>query len=52
VLSNSRKAHYFIDGRALCGKFMYLGSSYEDHTHESPDNCAACRRKREKLCAT
>ncbi len=44
---NSRKAHWFgSDGRALCGKWLYLGADREDNKHESPDNCIACKRKR------
>lgn len=44
----SRKAHYYtagFRGASLCGKYVMLGGLREDHTHESPDNCLACRRK-------
>jgi hypothetical protein len=41
------KAHYFIDNRSLCSKYMWLGSdeALEDDNHNSSDNCAACRKK-------
>ena len=47
---NSRKAHYFLDGESisLCRKWMYTGES-EDTNHDSPDNCAECRRRRARL---
>ena len=48
---NSRKAHYFNnDARSLCGKWMYFGT-LEDSNHNSPDNCAKCRRKLQKILA-
>ena len=50
-LINSRKWHYFRDSRSLCGKFLYLGSTLDElvqGNNASPDNCSACRRKREK----
>lgn len=44
---NSRKAHYFVLGSTLsiCGRWWFLGRR-EDNNHGSPDNCAACKRKR------
>jgi len=45
---NSRKAHYFRMGMALCGKMLYLGSILDQGNNKSPDNCAECRRKRIK----
>lgn len=48
-LINSRKWHYFRDGRSICGKFMLLGNpELEPFGDKSPDNCAACQRKRLK----
>lgn len=44
---NSRKAHYFVDGRSLCGKWMYLGEVEEGNDY-SPDNCRECIRRLEK----
>ena len=45
---NTRKAHYFDnDAISMCGKWMYMGQ-LEDNNHTSPDNCAICKRKREK----
>ena len=43
---NAKKAHYFgADGRALCGKWLMLRATFEDGNDDSPDNCAACKRK-------
>jgi hypothetical protein len=43
----SKKAHYFVDGRALCGKWLFFGP-IEDvtSTAKGPDDCAACHKKR------
>jgi hypothetical protein len=54
---NSRKAHYFresIGGRAICGGFLVFATGIlfheaQDNAHASPDNCAACKRKRKAL---
>lgn len=48
--ANSRKAHYFVDGRSLCGKWMYFGS-LEDSNDNSSDNCTACKKAVQKLRA-
>ena len=54
---NSRKAHYFDnDGRSVCRKFMVLivdvlRREAQDTGDESPDNCAACKKKVAKLRA-
>lgn len=51
-LTSARKWHYFrFDRRSLCGKHLFLGdlSALETGNDGSPDNCAACRRKLEKL---
>jgi len=45
-----KKAHYFIDGRSLCGKWMFFGN-LEDSNDESPDNCTACKKALQKLRA-
>lgn len=49
----SRKYHYFDHSlRSLCGRWMMLFGINEaelyDTNHESEDNCAPCKRKREK----
>lgn len=46
----SRKAHYFRDGRSLCGKWGFRRSSapHEPDTGPSPDDCAACRKALDK----
>jgi len=43
---NSHKAHYFDNGRSLCGKWMWLGALDGDRDVDHPDNCATCNRKR------
>ncbi|NLF16898.1 MAG: hypothetical protein GX595_06520 [Lentisphaerae bacterium] len=41
---NARAAHYFVNGRSLCGRWGYTGP-IEDTNHTSDINCATCRRK-------
>jgi len=41
--ANSRKAHYFVDGLSLCGRWGYFGE-VEQGNDDSPDNCAVCKR--------
>lgn len=40
----SKKAHYFVEGRSLCGRWAYTGA-LEPAALASPDDCAACTRK-------
>jgi len=50
VLINSPKAHYFVEGRSLCGKWLCLGKEdFEDSNHDHPDNCVKCKKTRKKL---
>lgn len=45
-LKNSRKWHYFVDKRSLCGKWQVVADDdLEQGNDDSPDNCAACKRK-------
>jgi len=44
----SKKAHYFVDGRSLCGKWLFTGD-LEDSNDDSPDNCTACKKAVRKL---
>lgn len=47
----TKKWHYFVRGRSLCGSFMlffYGDAKLEDDKHDSVDNCATCRKKLEK----
>ena len=46
--ANTRKAHYFVESRSLCGRWLFFGE-LENFSHNSPSNCLPCRRKREKL---
>lgn len=50
---NSRKAHFFQKGslKSMCMKWLYAGPR-EDHSHESPDNCADCKKRRAKHFTT
>lgn len=45
---SSRKAHYFIDGRSLCSKWLFFGD-LEDSNDNSPDNCTRCKKAVKKL---
>ena len=46
----SKKWHYFQAGAktSLCGKWMFVGER-DDSDHDSPENCAECKRRRAKL---
>lgn len=49
--TNSRKAHYFVEGRSLCRSWAFFGSqvqSQEMGEEPGPDDCRACWRKHEK----
>jgi len=41
----ARKAHYFVDGRSLCGRWGWIGGSLQPAGEPSSDDCAACARK-------
>lgn len=41
---NGRKWHYVIGSTALCGTTIW-GGTPELGNDDSPDNCAACKRK-------
>ena len=45
---NSRKAHYFVDGFSLCGKWMFLGPMENYQGKSSPDDCKSCEKKMKK----
>jgi hypothetical protein len=44
---NTKKAHYFVNGRSLCSRWMFFGW-LEDSHHDHPDNCKACMKARAK----
>lgn len=47
--SNSKKAHYMLDGRSLCLKWMCMGApTLEQGNDESIDNCAECKKRLKK----
>ena len=46
----NRKAHYFVDGRSLCKKWLYAGNldmtiNQKTHDKPGPDDCKECHRK-------
>ncbi len=43
-LDNARKAHYFVQGRSLCQKWLKLGFVVDRDDIGDPDNCKACER--------
>lgn len=45
---NSKKAHYFIEGRSLCGNWGFSGALTANDAH-SPDDCADCTGRRGKM---
>jgi hypothetical protein len=47
----SRKRHYFVDGRSLCGDWVFTGP-VESGNNDSPDNCAGCKRRFKGQVAT
>jgi hypothetical protein len=49
---NIRKAHFFTEGEiiSICGRLMFAGERFDDK-HDSPDNCAKCKRLRAGLIA-
>lgn len=46
LLINSKKWHYFVNGRSLCGRWLCLSlGDLERGNNSSPDNCKACQKK-------
>lgn len=43
-----RQAHYFIQGKALCGDAATYSGALEDFNHDHPDNCFTCMRIRQE----
>jgi hypothetical protein len=41
----SKKAHYFYDGRSLCGKWLFSGALTANDAH-TVDDCADCTKRR------
>ena len=46
---NARKAHFFVENRSLCGRWMFLGQQPDQPQgmgeSPGPDDCAACHAK-------
>lgn len=44
------KAHYYVDGRSLCGRQTVSPSAkLENDMHHSAHNCEVCMKRRNKL---
>jgi len=44
---NTRRWHYFRDGRSLCGRWGYFGSLWDQSLQYVSKDCAECRRRRD-----
>ena len=42
---NAKKAHYFVDGRSLCGRWLFFGQPTQNQGASSPDDCRECARR-------
>jgi hypothetical protein len=40
----AHKAHYFIRGTSLCGRWLYTGQ-LDDNPAPGPDDCLPCQRE-------
>lgn len=48
--ASSRSWHFFgADARSFCGKWMHMGAELQTGNDDSPDNCAACKKKLAQL---
>ncbi len=45
IPGTSNKAHYFVDTVSLCRKWGFYTGPLEQGNDDSPDNCAACKKK-------
>ena len=46
--ARSKKAHYFVDSRSLCLKWLYMGdldSPKPTQQNPGPSDCVACHKK-------
>lgn len=41
----SKKAHYFVEGRSLCNRWLFTGC-YSEQTPPTDNACATCTKKR------
>ena len=48
-LINSRKQHYFVEGRSLCGRWLCLGNDYTDDPDPRYDCCKGCEKKLKRV---
>lgn len=51
--ASAQKAHVFIDGRSLCGKWMVLSDANSDAVSETDtlgrDDCSPCFKKAQRM---
>lgn len=50
-MPNAKRSHYIRGGRALCGRWLFLGKIYADDQgakYQLPDDCKGCWAKLEK----
>ncbi len=48
VLSNATLEHYVVDGRSLCGRWGYFGTTFYPTTR---GGCEQCKKRLEKRIA-
>ena len=41
-------AHYFINGKSLCGEWLWVRGNLEPVGETAPDDCVLCTRRLEK----
>lgn len=46
--NNARKAHYFVAGRSLCGKWMKTWRGGFSNAYWNEDKCKPCERRLDK----
>lgn len=48
-VTGARKAHFFVNGRSLCGNWSFFGRATPDDGRDGPWDCKKCQRKVHKL---
>lgn len=48
-LISAIKAHYFIEGRSMCGSWLTFGNEFEDKEPNINDMCKNCMKKAAKV---
>lgn len=42
---NKRKYCYFVNGRALCGRWHLYAGELSSESDDHPENCGSCKKK-------